>query len=111
MNTYLAQVTGNIEGNFPPAGVVGDFGVLATKVVTILTGMSGAIAIILIILAGIKFVTSGGDPKKLAAAQATITYAIIGIAVTILAFIILAALQVFLKSSVEVTQIKVIFNS
>ena len=102
MNTYLAQVTGNIEGNFPSAGVVGDFGVLATKVVTILMGISGSIAIILIIIAGIKFVTSGGDPKKLAAAQATITYAIIGIAVTVLAFIILQALQTFLGSNVEI---------
>ncbi len=102
MNTYLAQITGNIEGNFPPAGVVGSFGVLATKVVTILTGISGSIAIVLIIIAGIRFVTSGGDPKKLAAAQATITYAIIGIAVTVLAFVILKALQIFIGSNVPV---------
>lgn len=100
---HLAQITGNVEGNFPPAGIFTSFGDVATTVVTILMGISGSIAIILIIIAGIKFVTSGGDPKKLAAAQATITYAIIGIAVTVLAFIILAALQEFLGSSVEVT--------
>lgn len=100
MNIYAFEIN---ESNFPPAGVVGSFGVLATKVVTILIGISGSIAIILIIIAGIRFVTSGGDPKKLAGAQATITYAIIGIAVTVLAFIILQALQVFLGSSVGVT--------
>jgi|SRR3989344_2522164 len=102
MNQHYLAAIANIEGNFPPAGIFTTFGDVATKVVTILTGISGAIAIILIILAGIKFVTSGGDPKKLASAQATITYAIIGIAVTVLAFVILKALQIFIGSNVPV---------
>lgn len=89
--------------NFPPAGIFTTFGDVATTVVTILTGISGSIAIVLIIIAGIKFVTSGGDPKKLAGAQATITYAIIGIAITVLAFVILKALQIFIGSNVPVT--------
>ncbi|OGD83899.1 hypothetical protein A2165_00205 [Candidatus Curtissbacteria bacterium RBG_13_40_7] len=86
---------------FPPAKF-GTFGEVATPVVLILTSVAGAISIILIIISGIKIVTSGGDPKQLGAAQATLTYAIIGLAITILAFIIMAAVQKFLGSNVTV---------
>ena len=100
MDIYAApfEITETI---FPPAKF-GTFGEVATPIVLILTSVAGAAAIILIIISGIKIVTSGGDPKQLAAAKATLTYASIGLAVTILAFVILAALQKFLGSSVPI---------
>jgi len=98
MNAYAFEINNAI---FPPAKF-GTFGEVASAAILILTSVAGAAAIILIIISGIKIVTSGGDPKQLAAAQATLTYAIIGLAVTILAFVILAALQKFLGSSVAI---------
>jgi hypothetical protein len=92
-------VTFKIDASIFPPAKFGTFGEVASAVVLILTSVAGAAAIILIIISGIKIVTSGGDPKQLGAAQATLTYAIIGLAVTILAFVILAALQKFLGSS------------
>src|SRR3990167_6269014 len=86
-----------IYGN--PAG----FGRLASDILLILTGTAGAISLMFIVIAGIKFVTSGGDPKKLASATSTLTYAIIGLAVTILAFVILRIVQFFLRSAVPIT--------
>lgn len=100
MNVYAFEIDKAI---FPPAGIFPTFGKLASDIILILTSVAGAISIIFIIIAGIKFVTSSGDQKKLASAQATLTYAIIGLAVTILAFVILQVVQHFLRSSVPIT--------
>jgi len=88
---------------FQPAKRFGSFGQLASDVLLILVSLAGALAIIFIMLSGFKFVTSSGDEKKLASARATLTYAIIGIAVVILAFVIVQILQYFLQSSIPIT--------
>ena len=88
--------------NFSPAKFA-DFGQLATAIITILISFAGALSIIFIVIAGFKFVTSSGDEKKLASASSTLTYAIIGLAVTILAFVILQIVQRFIGSNVEIT--------
>lgn len=101
----------NIREVFPPAGIydasaggeVTGFGKLASDVLLILTGVAGTIAIIFIIIAGIKFLTSSGDEKKLASATGTLTYAIIGLVITILAFTIIRLIQFFLRSNVPIT--------
>ena len=68
----------------------------------ILTGVAFAISIIFIIIAGIKIVTASGDEKKLASAQSTLTYAIIGLVVTILAFVIVRLVQYFIGARVPI---------
>ena len=95
----------NIAECFHPARIIGyetsaGFGFLATDILLILTGLAGGLSMIFIVIAGIKFVTSGGDSKKLQTSPSTITYAIVGLAVTILAFVILRIVQFFLRSSV-----------
>src|SRR3990170_2701073 len=87
---------------FPPARFT-TFGELATDIVTILISVAAAVSIIFIMIAGIKFVTSSGDEKKLASATSTLTYAIIGLAVTILAFVILQIVQRFIGADIEIT--------
>jgi len=87
---------------FPPARFT-TFGELATDIVTILISVAAAVSIIFIMIAGIKFVTSSGDEKKLASATSTLTYAIIGLVVTILAFVIVRIVQYFLQSNVPIT--------
>ncbi|MBW3538148.1 pilin [Candidatus Parcubacteria bacterium] len=46
----------------------------------------GAIAVIVLIIGGLRYVLSGGDPGGVKSAKDTILYAIIGIIVAILAF-------------------------
>ena len=99
MDVHAFQIN---ETFFPPARFQ-TFGELANPIITILISVSGAISFIFIIIGGFKFVTSSGDQKKIASASSTLTYAIIGLAVSILAFIIVQALQTFLGSSVEIT--------
>jgi len=47
----------------------------------ILSLVAGAVAVIMVISAGFKYITSSGDPNKVAAAKNTLIYALIGIAV------------------------------
>ena len=101
-NCIVSSRSFNIAECFHPARILGyetsaGFGYLAGDILMIITGIAGSLALMFIVIAGIKFVTSGGDPKKLASARSTITYAIIGLAVTILAFVILRIVQFFLK--------------
>lgn len=47
-----------------------------------------AVAVIMIIVSGFKYVTSNGDPKSVESAKSTITYSVIGIIVAILSYAI-----------------------
>lgn len=48
----------------------------------------GAVAVIVIILSGISYVTSTGDPGAITKAKSTLTYAVIGLVVAMLAYAI-----------------------
>lgn len=60
-------------------------GGLLIAIANIVAYVAGAAAIILIIAAAIRFVTSGGDPGNVKKARDTVLYALIGIAIVILA--------------------------
>lgn len=49
---------------------------------------AGVVALFLIIIAGIKFITSGGDPKQIDSARQTLTWAIIGLVLILLSLAI-----------------------
>lgn len=50
---------------------------------------SGVVALFFLIFSGIKFITSGGDPKQAEAAKKTLTYAIIGLVLVLSSFFII----------------------
>lgn len=50
--------------------------------------VAGAVAVIVVAVAGLNYVISSGDPQKTAKAKDTILYALIGLAISILAFTI-----------------------
>lgn len=93
----------DIESEFQPASKFSDFGALASTIVQALTIVAAVVSIIFIITAGFKYVTSSGDPKKIASATSTLTYAIIGLAVTALAFVILRVVEHFLGARLGIT--------
>lgn len=89
------------NSNFPPASY-GSFGALATVVLQFLISLAGGASLIFIIIGGIKIVTASGDEKKLASAQSTILYAIIGLIVTVLALVMVNVVQKFFGSNVKI---------
>lgn len=54
----------------------------------------GVTAVILVIWGGIKFLLSQGDPEKVEGARRTITFALIGLAIIILSFVVIKVLSV-----------------
>lgn len=101
-NAYAAS-SFNIADNFGPAGIFPNVGALATFIVKLLTTIVGILSFVFIIISGFKIVTSSGDSKKLGSATSTLMYAIIGLAIAILAFVIINLVQKFIGSSISIT--------
>jgi glucose uptake protein GlcU len=60
--------------------------VLVANLAKILTAMAGALAVIFIIVGGIWYVTSAGDPARLKRAKEIINQSIIGLIITAVAY-------------------------
>jgi hypothetical protein len=50
--------------------------------------LAGAIAVLVITIAGFNFITSQGEPQKIASARMTILYAVVGLVISVFAFTI-----------------------
>jgi uncharacterized membrane protein len=70
-----------------PDTLDGSDGIFKT-IVNILLFIIGAIAVIMLIIGGIRYTISGGDSSAVTGAKNTILYAIIGIVVALLAYAI-----------------------
>ena len=62
---------------------VGTVGSLFHSITSILLFIIGAISILMIIIGGLRYVLSAGDPKQTAAAKDTILYAIVGLVIAL----------------------------
>jgi hypothetical protein len=60
------------------------------KIRTIVFGISGAIALLIIVIAGFKYITSQGNPQAVAQSKNAIIYAGVGLTVLLLADAIVA---------------------
>lgn len=76
-----AAVCNEVTTGDPISGADG----VIIQVVQILSFVAGAAAVILIIIAGLKYVTSNGDSNGINSAKHTILYALIGLIIIILA--------------------------
>jgi len=80
----------NLSGNGGNCSSVGESGFqsLLDKVVNIFSAIVGIIAVIMIIVGGLRYITSGGDSSRVGAAKTTIIYALVGLVVVVLAQLI-----------------------
>jgi hypothetical protein len=76
-------------GNGLQAGNTASLGSIVGIVMNVLFILVGALGVAFIVIGGIKYITSGGDEKKVASAKNTILYAVIGLVVAILARVII----------------------
>lgn len=58
------------------------------QIINVLLFVIGAIAVIMIILGGIKYVLSNGDSAQITSAKNTVLYSVIGLVVALLAYAI-----------------------
>ena len=75
--TIPAQATDYYKGNL---------GTFVGTALNVVLGAAGFVAIIYVIVGGFNYVTSAGNAEKVATANKTIAYAIIGIVIVALAF-------------------------
>lgn len=68
-----------------PTNLFGSGGIF-TKITDVLLFIIGAVAVIMLIIGGIRYVVSGGDSSAVTGAKNTILYAVIGIVVALLAY-------------------------
>lgn len=62
-----------------------DVGGIIKTVVQILSIIVGAVAVIMVIIGGLKYVTSNGDSSSISSAKNTIIYALVGLTIALLA--------------------------
>ncbi|HET7640350.1 MAG TPA: hypothetical protein VFK47_16620, partial [Ktedonobacteraceae bacterium] len=55
------------------------------KASNIIATLAGIAAVIMVIISGFMYVTSGGDPSKVNNARATLLYSIVGVVVIVMA--------------------------
>jgi len=76
-------------------------GKLIRTIINVLSVVIGAIAVIMIIIGGFRYITSGGSAEGTKAARQTIVYAIVGLVVVALAQIIV---HFVLNNTINATQ-------
>lgn len=73
------------RGMDQPIDLIGDGGTFSI-ITNVLLFIVGAIAVIMIVIGGLRYVLSGGNSEQITAAKNTILYAIVGIIVALLAY-------------------------
>ena len=65
-----------------------NIGVVIKDITNVLLFIIGAVAVIMIIVGGLRYVTSNGDSNQVTAAKNTILYGVIGVIIALLAYAI-----------------------
>ncbi len=90
-----------VLGNPAPGQLVNftDFGALLRHFITWLLYAAGGIAVLFLIVGGFQYVASRGNEEATEKAKKTITYAVVGIVVIVLAFAIVAIVNTILTTA------------
>lgn len=89
--TFAANVgdnTGGGNGQYVSSAFgsnLKDLAIVIVRIFNFLIGIVGAFAIIMIIVGGFRYILASGDEKATAAAKQTITFAVVGLVIALLA--------------------------
>lgn len=73
-----------------------------SRILSIIVSLAVLALFVMLVVGGFKYLTSGGDQKQTASAQQTMTYAVVGIALMALAFLIFKIIEVFTGVNITV---------
>lgn len=75
-----------------------DFNTLMKNIIDTILIVLGMIAVIMIVIGGIRYTTSNGDSSQVKAAKDTVLYAVVGLVIAIMAFAIVNFVLASFKS-------------
>lgn len=84
-----------------PAGVA-ELENLVSRIISLSVAASGIALLVVLTVAGFKFLTSGGEPKAIQSASQTVTWALLGMLFLIIAWLVLQLIESF--TGVRVTK-------
>lgn len=88
-----------------PAGL-NDLEQVVGNVISVVVGMGFIALLIMIVVAGFKYLTSAGEPKAVLSAHQTLTWALLGVVFMAVAWVILKLIEVFTGIPVTVFNIR-----
>lgn len=75
---------------------------LLERVISVSVGLAFIALVVMLVVGGIRLIISGGDAKGLQGAQQTITWAVVGVVLLVVAWLVLRLISSF--TGVDVTQ-------
>ncbi|MDO4219770.1 MAG: hypothetical protein Q4D22_00865 [Candidatus Saccharibacteria bacterium] len=88
MKTLIASIESQISQAGAGTGAQTDASSTVTTALNVVFGIIGVVGVVMIVLGGVSYITSQGDPGKIQKGKNTILYGVIGIVVALLAFAI-----------------------
>lgn len=76
------------------------FNTVFSNIVELALGFAGIAFFVMLVIGGFKYITAGGDPKETQGASKTLTYAIGGLVLTALSFLVLVVIEDFTGANV-----------
>ena len=102
--SFLAVFTKPVYAADEPAKL-SDIVKILENIIKLLAPAAGIAFLIMLLVGGFQFVTSGGDPKAAGQARTTLTYAIIGIILVVASWLILQLIASL--TGANVTEVKI----
>lgn len=92
------------SNNSPSPNSLNDLWIIVANIIDILIFVASIAAVFFIVYGGIKFITSQGQPDKIASARQTLIYAAAGLIISIIARVVVqyVAQQIFQTTQVNV---------
>jgi hypothetical protein len=87
INNFLAKIANPTSDDVGLPEVAADQSSVQ-EIIAIVLGVAVAISILIIVIAGFNITTGGGDPDKIARGKKTIIFALVGLAISVSAEVI-----------------------
>ncbi len=91
--------------NVPNIPTIQNLEIVFGNVIRAALAFAGVAIFVILVMGGIKYLTSGGDPKAVDSAQKTITYGVGGLIIVLLSYLILLLIQTI--TGVNVTEFRI----
>lgn len=92
-----------------PAGL-NEIELIFSNVISVVVGLGFVVMLVLLVWAGLKYLTSGGEPKAIQSAHYTVTWALLGVVFMAVAWLILQLIESFTGIKVTIFDIKKLCN-